>query len=394
MKLLVLLSRFPHPLDKGDRLRAFHLLRCLAARGHEICLFCLSDEPVSAANEAVVRPLCRGGLAWHRLRRPGVARQMAWALATGRPLQVGYFYDPAAQRLLDKVLGEFQPDHVYCQLIRMAEYLRSHAGSWPLTLDYMDAFSAGVARRAASAPAWQRPVLALEARRLAAYETEIYGWFQQHTVISAPDARLLAHVGPAPPTIVPNGIDLTYFQPRPAAPPTCELLFCGNMAYYPNVDAAGWLADEILPLVRAAHPGARLLIAGTTPAARVLALAQRPGITVSGWLPDLRVAYAGARVFVAPMRLGSGLQNKLLEAMAMGRPCVTTSLANNALGGASGRQLLVADSAAALAEAIGSLLSHEAAAARLAVAGRTFVAETYDWAAATSRLENLFKVGC
>ncbi len=392
MKLLVLLSRFPYPLDKGDKLRAYHQLRYLAGQGHEIALFCLSDEPVSATMLAAVEPLCRGGLTVHRLRRPGMARQMAHALAQGRPLQVGYFYNPTAQQLLDKVLVEFRPDHVYCQLVRMAEYLRPHGGRWPMTLDYMDAFSAGMARRAAVASAWQRPVLALEARRLAAYEAEVFGWFRHHTVISPADAHQLAHVGAdakLPLHVVPNGIDLTYFQPQTSAALAHEILFCGNMGYYPNVDAAGWLANEIMPLVRATHPAARLLLAGTTPAPRVLALARQPGTTVSGWLPDIRAAYAGARVFVAPMRLGSGLQNKLLEALAMGRPCVTTSLANNALGATPGHHLLVADTAPALAEAISGLLTDEAEAARIAAAGRTFVAETYDWASATSRLEVL-----
>lgn len=395
MKLLVLLSRFPHPLDKGDKLRAYYQLHYLAGQGHEICLLVLSDEAVGVAALAAVRPLCRGGLYIHRLGRAARGRGLLRALATaGRPLQVGYFYDPAAQRLVDKLLADFRPDHVYCQLIRMAEYLRPHAGRVPATLDYMDVFSAGMARRAATAPAWQRPVLALEASRLAAYEAAAYGWFRHHTIISDQDRQLIAHAEKERITIVPNGIALDYFQPQPLAPKTHDLLFCGNMGYHPNVDAACFLAEEILPLVQQRHPGATLLIAGTTPAPRVQALARRPGVAVSGWLPDIRTAYAGARVFVAPMRVGTGLQNKLLEAMAMQLPCLTTPLANNALRGASGRHLLVAEGAPALAAAVLDLLGDEALAARLAAAGRTFVTETYDWAAATARLENLLRDNC
>ena len=395
MKLLVLLSRFPYPLDKGDKLRAYHQLRYLAGRGHEVCLLALSDEPVPTEALAAVRPLCRGGLHLHRLGRLGRGRGLARALATaGRPLQVGYFYEAPAQRLVDKLLAEFQPEHVYCQLIRMAEYLRPHAGRIPLTLDYMDVFSAGMARRAATAPAWQRPVLALEARRLAAYEAAAWGWFRHHTIISNQDRQLIQHPKSEVITIVPNGIDFAYFQPQPAVAKTHDLLFCGNMGYHPNVDAACWLAEEILPLVQRRHPGASLLVAGTTPSPKVLALARRPGVAVSGWLPDIRPAYAGARVFVAPMRVGTGLQNKLLEAMAMQLPCVTTPLAHNALGGTPGQHLLVADSAPALADALADLLDDPAGAARLAAAGRTFVAETYDWATATVRLENLFLDNC
>jgi sugar transferase (PEP-CTERM/EpsH1 system associated) len=393
MKILVLLSRFPYPLDKGDKLRAFHQLRYLAGQGHEICLLALSDEPVSAEALGAVRPLCRGGLHVHRLRRPAQGRGLARALATARrPLQVGYFYEAGAQRLLGYLLAEFQPDHVYCQLIRMAEYLRGYAG--PMTLDYMDVFSAGMARRAATAPAWQRPVLALEARRLAAYEAEVFGWFQHRTIISDQDRQLVQHPGRNEIVVVPNGIDGQYFAPQPTAAQTHELLFCGNMGYPPNVDAAEWLAEEILPLVRQRHPAARLLLAGTTPSPRVRALARRPGVEVSGWLPDIRAAYAGAQVFVAPMRVGTGLQNKLLEAMAMRRPCVTTTLANNALGATPGQHLLVADTAPALAEALSTLLAEPAEAQRLAAAGHAFVAERYDWAAATAQLENLFLDNC
>jgi sugar transferase (PEP-CTERM/EpsH1 system associated) len=388
MKLLVLLSRFPYPLDKGDKLRAFHQLRCLAET-HEICLFALSDEVVSPEMEAAVRPLCRGGLVVRRLRRPGIARNVARALATGKPLQVGYFYDAGAQRQVDELLRTFRPAHVYCQLIRMAEYLRPHARQWPMTLDYMDVFSAGMGRRVAQAPAWQRGLWALEARRLMAYEVAAFDWFQHHTIISDQDRQLIQHPRREQIHIVLNGIDTDFFQPRPDAGKEYEVLFCGNMAYHPNVDAACFLAEEILPLVRQRHPAARLLVAGTTPAARVLALASAH-VTVSGWVPDIRAAYAAARVFVAPMRVGTGLQNKLLEAMAMELPCVTTPLANNALQGRPGHDLEVAATAAELAESISALLADGGRAAQLAGRGHTFVKSNYNWAAATNKLTELF----
>ena len=388
MKLLVLLSRFPYPLDKGDKLRAFHQLRHLA-RHHTICLLALSDEDVPPADYAQVAPLCAGGLHVHRLRRPGIVRGVSWALATGLPLQVGYFADPAAQRLLDALLLSFQPDHIYCQLIRMAEYLRAHHARWPGTLDYMDGFSAGAARRAARAPRWQRPVLALEAGRLRRYEALVFGWFRHRTIISDPDRQLIDHPERQQIQVVPNGIDAAYFRPVEAAK-QYDLLFCGNMAYPPNVEAAVLLATEILPLVRQQHPQAHLLLAGTTPAPRVQALAAA-SVTVSGWLPDIRAAYAGARVFVAPMRSGTGLQNKLLEALAMRLPCVTTPLAQAPLGGVPGTHVLVGDTAAELAAHVSALLADPAAAAALASRGLAFVRANYNWEAATSQLDALWK---
>ncbi|UYZ64260.1 glycosyltransferase [Hymenobacter weizhouensis] len=389
MKLLVLLSRFPYPLDKGDKLRAFHQLRHLAQR-HQICLFALSDEPVAEDEYAAVAPWCAGGLHVHRLHKPGIAAGMSQALARGLPLQVGYFYDPAAQRRLDALVQEFRPDHVYCQLIRMAHYLRAYAGRLPMTLDYMDVFSKGMLRRAATAPRWQRPVFALEGRRLLRYEAAAFSWFRHHTIISDQDRQLIQHPRRHDLHVVLNGIDTDFFQPQPAAAKTHELLFCGNMSYHPNVDAAVFLAEEVLPLVRHQHPQARLLVAGTTPAARVQALASE-AVTISGWIEDIRTAYAAARTFVAPMRVGTGLQNKLLEAMAMQLPCVTTPLANNALRGQPGHDLLIGTTAQELADHLSHLLTHLGSAAELGQRGRAFVQAHYNWDAATRQLETLFE---
>jgi sugar transferase (PEP-CTERM/EpsH1 system associated) len=386
MKLLLLLSRFPYPLDKGDKLRAFHQLRYLA-RHHEICLFCLSDEPVTAASYEAVRPLCTGGLHVQRLRRPGIAANMALALLQGLPLQVGYFYDAAAQRQLDALIREFQPDHLYCQLIRMAQYVRGYAGRLPMTLDYMDVFSKGMLRRAEQSSWAERMVYGREGRSLLAYEAAAFDWFQAHTIISEQDQQLIEHPYREKIHVVRNGIDTEFFQPRATAK-THDILFCGNMSYHPNVDAVEFLAQDILPLVQRVHPAARLLIAGTTPAPRVLALASET-VTISGWIDDIRDAYAAARVFVAPMRVGTGLQNKLLEAMAMELPCVTTPLANNALHGRPGQDILVGETAADLANCISTALTDATAAAQLASQGRLFVQQHYDWEASTNQLEVL-----
>ncbi|WP_400191058.1 glycosyltransferase [Hymenobacter sp. B81] len=388
MKLLVLLSRFPYPLDKGDKLRAFHQLRHLA-REHTVCLFALTDEPVSAEARAQVAPLCAGGLHVHPLNKPGIGLNMGLGLLRGWPFQVGYFYDAAAARQIEALVGSFAPDALYCQLIRMAEYARPFAARLPLTIDYMDVFSTGMARRAAKAPRWQRPVFELEAHRLRQYEAACFGWFRHHTIISDQDRQLIDHEDRQRIQVVANGIDTDFFRPGAvAADEPYDLVFCGNMAYHPNVEAAEWLALEILPAVRRQHPQARLLLAGTTPAARVLALRSEQ-VSVSGWMPDIRTAYASARVFVAPMRTGTGLQNKLLEAMAMGRPCVTTPLANNALHATPGQHVLVGQNTEELARHVSSLLAQPAEAAGLGASGRDFVREHYNWQATTERLARL-----
>ncbi|MEJ7661320.1 MAG: hypothetical protein WKG07_17810 [Hymenobacter sp.] len=394
MKLLVLLSRFPYPLDKGDKLRAFHQLRYLAGQGHDICLLALSDEPVPAEALAAVRPLCRGGLHLYQLGRLGRGRGLARALATaGRPLQVGYFYEQKAQQLVDKLLAEFRPNHVYCQLIRMAEYLRPHAGRYPMTLDYMDVFSAGMARRAATAPAWQRPVLALEARRLAAYEAAAYGWFGHHTIISEQDRQLIQHPQKDKITVVPNGIDFTYFQPQPQAEKPATCFSAATWATIPTwTPPAGW-PRKSCPWCGSStrRPGCCWPAPRPAPSARAGRLAGGSGQRLAARHPHGLRRGAGVRGSHA------GRYGPAKQALGGDGHAVAVRhypLAHNALGGTPGRHLLVADTAPALADALAGLLADATAAARLAAAGRTFVAETYDWAAATARLENLFLDNC
>lgn len=161
------------------------------------------------------------------------------------------------------------------------------------------------------------------------------------------------------------------------------------MAYAPNVDAACHLVNDIMPLVWSRMPSATVLLAGADPKPAVRSLASKR-VTVSGRIPDIREAYASAQLFVAPMRIGSGLQNKLLEAMSMNLPCVTTPLANTPLGAVDGEQILVGDRPQSLADAIVSLLDSPQRCARIAAAGNAFVHDHYSWNAAVQPLENLF----
>jgi glycosyltransferase involved in cell wall biosynthesis len=164
------------------------------------------------------------------------------------------------------------------------------------------------------------------------------------------------------------------------------------MGYPPNIDAARFIAQEIFPLVLNQFPAANLLIAGATPNAKVMAL-QSKNITVTGWLPDIRGSYASSRIFVAPMRIGTGLQNKLLEAMAMELPCISSTLANQALGAKENVEILIGNTAEEYANHIISLLQNESLALALAQKGRNFVRKTFSWENSASKLEKLFHLG-
>lgn len=302
------------------------------------------------------------------------------------PAQVAYFYSAKAQKTIDKRIKEINPDHIYCQLIRTAPYVDQFLGS--KTLDYMDVFSAGMLRRKEKAHWLLKPFFRVEYKRLLRYEQHVFDKFKSKCIISEPDRDLIPHPQRHTIQIVENGVDMEYFTPQPALK-KYDVLFTGNMGYPPNINAAELLATQIMPLVRKQLPNATLVLAGANPHARVKALATELTL-VTGWVDDMRPWYEASRVFIAPMQIGTGLQNKLLEAMSMQLPSITSPLANSALGAIAGKQVLIGDTVETYAKHIIDLLTHSPKADQLALAGYAFVKETYSWERATQKLASLF----
>ena len=386
MKLLVLTSRFPYPIEKGDKLRAYHQLRELGRR-HEVILVALTMQPVTAADfEAVadlvsqvyVYPMSRLGLAW----------ELSKSLLDGRPAQVAYFYRRRIHHQIDALLARENPDQIYCQLLRMADYVRKSA--WAKSIDYMDAFSVGMARRARESSPWLRPFFAWEARKVARYEGEIFADFDLHTIISEQDRAHLPVADPGRIAVVPNGIDLQHFTPPELPPdPQHDVVFVGNMGYFPNVRAACYLVERIMPLVWAESPQVRVLLAGARPTAEVKALGQHPQVQVSGWVEDIRAAYLDGRLLVAPLFTGSGQQNKILEAMALARPCLTTPMVNNAIGAVAEQDILLAEDPAGFAQQILALLPDGTRRDQIGQAGMAYVRTRFSWGRSVALLEDL-----
>ena len=380
MKVLALLPRFPQPLDKGDRLRAFHLLQQLATR-HEVVLCALSHGPVRPAELRALTGFCRR-VEVLSLSRAESGAGLARAFARGLPLQVGYFHSPRAARRLRELAREERPQAAFYQLVRTAEYAGLEA---PATLDYMDAFAWGLEQRAAHRPGALGPLLRMEAARLRRYEAAAFERFAARTIITEQDRQQIAHPLRERIQVVGNGVDPEAFRPRPREPDV-DLLFVGHMGYPPNVLAAERLVREVLPRVRRQRP-ASVLIVGTRPARRVRRLAGE-GVTVTGFVDDVAPCYARARVFVAPMAVGTGLQNKLLQALAMGRPCVTSPAARAALGAGPEEVLAGADSGEIAAHLV-ELLADPRRAEALGRRGREFALARFRWPDAAARLEQV-----
>jgi polysaccharide biosynthesis protein PslH len=383
MKIFVLLSRVPYPLDKGDKLRAFHQIKELSKK-HKIILCALSDEQIHEDAAQILKKYCEH-VELIKLDYYRIPYNVIKAFFLGKPLQVGFFYNEEIKKKIDFLIHLHKPDHIYCQLLRMAEYVESH--TIPKTLDYMDAFSKGAERRMGSAGILLKPILAIESQRLKKYEAEVFDRFENRTIISIQDRDLILHKERQKIKIIPNGVDADYFSPSNKGA-EYDLLFTGNMNYPPNIEAAEYLVKEILPEVRKQLPETTVLISGADPSASVMKL-ESFGVKVTGRVEDIRDSYSNAKIFTAPMRIGTGLQNKLLEAMAMGKACITSELANNALEARTDDEIIVAKTTQEYAKAIVNLLGDENKRTRIAENGRLFVLNRYNWTVSGAMLEEI-----
>ena len=383
MKIFVLLPRIPYPLEKGDKLRAFNQIKQLA-KHNEIVLCALNDNAKVNEQDAfrALQPYCQS-INFVRISKLQILLGLLRAFVKGLPMQCGYFYNRKAAKKVNTLIAKHKPDILYGQLLRVAEYLRYK--NIPKALDYQDIFSYGMKRRADIASPITKPIYNMEYRRLARYEAAIFNDFDIRTIISEPDRELFPHEKRNEILIIPNGVNHDFFKPMEREK-KYDLVFTGNMSYPPNVNAVEYLANEILPIVWKSRPETTLYIAGATPDPKVKKTAS-DRIIVSGWLDDIRDAYAQSRVFIAPMRIGTGLQNKLLEAMSMRLPAITSPLANASLGAKPNEAILIGSNAEEMAQHILTLLTNRQKAAQIAQAGFDFTNRVYDWGRATERLE-------
>lgn len=390
MKILVLTSRFPYPLEKGDKLRLYHQLRVLS-KHHEIVLCAITDQPISEQDRKALEPVCSRIYLLQRTRW-SILVNMLYAVFTGLPLQVAYFYSWKLHRAFDRILAQEQPDHLYCQLIRTALYAKD-AGI-PSTIDYMDSFSRWTTKLANHSSFFlKRKLLGLEAKRVQQFEEKVYNWFDHHTIISEQDAGSFEFRDSSGWSCVPNGVDTSFFKPvDPGEREMFDVAFIGNLGYYNNVEAAKFLVRSIMPAIWERNQDASLLLAGARPAKEILQM-KGGKVKVSGWVDDIRDAYASARVVVAPIFLAVGQQNKILEAMAMGIPTVTTSQVNNTIRAQPGKAILIADDAGSFARQVCRLLEDLALRKTIGQNGLAHVLENYSWESAVKPLRKLIESG-
>ncbi len=377
----MIVSRFPYPLDKGDKLRAYYQLRELS-KTHCVTLVALTDVKVDGTALKHVEEFCEQ-LRIIPLTQLSKISQMALCIFSNLPFQVGYFYSNRANRIIKQLIKENDFKIVYNQLIRTAEYTKNihHV---PKVIDYMDALSMGIKRRIELQPLYKKWLFKSEARRLVKYEREIFDYFEHATIISEQDKKLIQHPDARHIACIPNGIDESFFN-YPSQQKDVELVFTGNLSYPPNIEASKYLVEQLLP----SFPGCKLLISGSSPAPAVKELANST-VELTGWVDDIRSSYARGKLFVAPMFIGTGMQNKLLEAMAMGLPCITTSLANDAIKGIHGTHIFVADTRDEFIQTIQELLENEELRTEIGQNAKDYVQQNFSWEVSTRKLVGLF----
>ena len=313
----------------------------------------------------------------YRSNKVSTLINMLIAGVIGYPFQIGYFFNTGAHFYFKKVIQKEQPDHIFVQLIRMAEYVLK-TQNISKSLDYMDTFSKGIERRMEKEKGLKRLAYRFEFNRLKKYEEKVFSYFDNHYIISSQDRDSFSFEKAKSISISPNGVDHNFFTPKNNIIKSYDLVFTGNMSYPPNVSAVIYIAKEIMPLLIKDYPNIQLLIAGATPTSSVKGLANK-NITVSGWIDDIRDAYNDSKIFLAPLQIGTGLQNKLLEAMSMEVPCITSKLANNALGAKRESEILIGETPQEYVELIKRLINNEDLRNNLTKNAKLFVEQNYNW---------------
>ena len=384
MKVLVALPRFPYPLEKGDKLRAYHQIRCLS-KNNDVVLFCVSHQEVSDEHIEKIKPYC-SAIKVVTPSKIKVYYSILRAFLSINSLQVnGYWNTKKIRNEYSAFEKEQNPDVVYCQMVRTMEWVKK--SSKPKLLDFQDCLSKNVERRMYKTKGLLRRILHYEFKMLRSCEYDAFECYDAFTIISTADREAIPHQKNDIISILPNGVDTALFRPRNIAV-EYDILFSGNMHYAPNIDAAVFLIKDIMPIVWQKRPHTTVMLAGADPVPTVKRL-QSDKVTVTGWVNDIGECYAKAGLFVAPMRIGTGLQNKLLEAMATKKPCITSPLANNALAAEDGKQVIVAKTAQEYADAIIEILDNKEKADMLADNAYNYVLQKYSWDKYNELLETL-----
>jgi sugar transferase (PEP-CTERM/EpsH1 system associated) len=393
MKLLFLAHRIPYPPNKGDKIRSYHELRAFIERGHDVHLLAFADD-LNDLSYQVELARWRLQVEIVPLRERRAKARAAANLFSSRPLSLGYFASLKMRRLVKRVVAENDFDAVFVYSSTMAQYAPRDLASRTV-VDLVDIDSEKWRDYSLRTVGLKSRLYALEWKRLRRYEYEIVSRFAGAVVTTRREAALLDELDEftrrARLHVITNGVDLDYFQPagQPMESSPPRLVFTGAMDYYANVEGVRYFIEEIFPLVREREPRAEFFIVGSKPTDEVKTLGLRDGVTVTGFVEDVRPYLHSAAVCVMPLRIARGVQNKALEAMASGKAIVATPEAVAGLRVVNDEHLLVAGDPQSFAGAVVEVIRDERLRLRLGNRARVFVETEHDWGPALQKLTQL-----
>ena len=401
MKILYLSLRFPYPPHSGDRIRTYNILKHLSRR-HSISFISFVQSPQEANCMGQLREYCDQirTIEFSELRAYG---NCMLYFSFAEPFQVVYWHSQEMQRQVNEMMDKNGFDIIHAQFFRMAQYTMGFADNRKI-LDSCDSYWLNLSRRARLDRGLSWPLLKVEANRVKIYETEVARRFDMVTMVSPLDRDCLLSVNSdIPVSVVPMGVDLEYYQPSHSRVAECEekegnreeygpnLLFTGTIRYFPNSDAVLYFYNEIFPLIKDAVPNAKFYVVGNYPPRKISKLMSNGDVVVTGHVEDVRPYFAKSAVFVCPLRSGSGMQAKILEAMAMCVPVVTTSIGSEALEATEGRDIIVADNARKFAQEVVRLLRNKELRQSVAQNARNLVEEKYGWSSVVKRFDMIYE---
>ena len=385
LRLLYVMPRLPYPPRKGDQAVPYQRLRLLG-QIHEITLLAFVEDKKQIAGVEMLQPFCREIHAvllprWRSLA--GVAWRGLWSQV---PLQVLYYHSPEFAALLKRLVEETRFDLVHGFMLRIAPYLMKIPAV--KILELIDSMTLNLQRRIALEGVPMRWILNEELRRVASYEKRTTEAFDHCIVVSDADRALLSMDSVS---VIPLGVDAQEFAPAVSPQAHSRVIFSGNMGYSPNVHAVDWFVKQCWPEIRRQVPDAHFVIAGGNPGRSVRRLERVAGVEVTGDVPSMAAALRQASLAVAPMLSGSGMQFKILEAMASGLPVVTTSLGRGNIQAEVGREILVADEPMEFTRAVLALLCNPEKRHAIGASARLFISRTHGWELAAKRVDDIYR---
>jgi len=387
LRILLLTPSLPYPPIWGFGIRVYQLIRELSRR-HRVTLLTYGNEndPTERENAAVMRGVCTEVCLVPLSLPPGGKRRMqALSLVSARSFQTASLLSPAMQTTLNRLLGENRFDIIQAESSQIAGF--DFGRDVPLILDehnleYELLYRLYLGERSLG----RRLYNWAEYQKFHREETECWRRADGCLLTSAREHTEVKRLLPDKPAmVIPNGVDIEFYQPTPTPPQPDSLVFTGLMTYRPNIDGVVYFIEEILPLIHKVRPNVTLSVVGAGSSPEVDRLAG-PSVTLTGTVPDTRTYLAAAATAIVPLRMGSGTRLKVLEGLAMGKPMVSTSVGCEGIHVKNGEHLLIADDPQPFAEAVLRTLSEPPLAAALRSSGRRLVEDEYGWVAITARL--------